>query len=716
MQTAEYQNEWVPTSTTFITNLTAGDYITFQILRQSANLIINETTMNIVKLEGVEGPQGPQGLQGIQGPVGPAGPGDFSEGGEFGTADRTLGNTDTYDLGLLTDGQDRLHIESGGNVGIGTTTPDTKLEVNGIIKLTPQGSAPTCNVTTEGGTYYDDFTDHAYLCDGNNWNQIDGGAGGGGDFADGGDIVVADRSLGNQNAFDLSFLTSNLTRLFIEDTGNVGIGTMSPSTLLEVAGIIKTTPQGSAPTCDANAEGGVYYNDTTNHLYVCDGSTWQQADGMGGGGDFSNLGEANGIERTLGNTDAYDLGLLTDNTTRLHIESTGEVGIGVTSPATKLDIDGPLRTAPQVASPTCDVSMEGGIFYDDSSNKFYGCNGSIWELLTGGGGGAPLISLSSVQARRTSTYNLVDQDVWYDIPLNITDVETDIASVEHNDTNQDNIDIKVDGLYMITYHMNIDNNGTSHLVNTRVQKNNTVEVSGSYLENSDYENEVSPPAASFIVNLTAGDYVTLQALRSTPNVDVTEVTFTVVKLDGIKGDAGDPVASWNDIPFRDRRISLSPEYDGAVFQPDGSNNIGYFDAGHDSSNFHNAYLWRTTQTSLQDYDIVVRYQLPDDFNSWDPTSPITFEYKTATTLNTDNKLDLKFYDTANVEVAALSNNLALVSSTADTWTTYTATDDINSGHTWIAGDWITLKIKNYADDTNNGAAYAGELILNYRGK
>ena len=113
---------------------------------------------------------------------------------------------------------------------------------------------------------------------------------------------------------------------------------------------------------------------------------------------------------------------------------------------------------------------------------------------------------------------------------------------------------------------------------------------------------------------------------------------------------------------------------------------------------------------------MVRFQLPGDFDSWDATTPITFEYKTATTLNTDNKLDLRVYDTADVEVASLSNNLGLVSSTVDTWATYTSTDDINTGYTWTAGDWITVKIKNYADDTNSGAAYAGELVLNYRGK
>ncbi len=57
--------------------------------------------------------------------------GDFDNGGEAGGADRTLGNTDTYDLGFLVDGNDVLHIQSNGDVGINTTAADVLLQVQG---------------------------------------------------------------------------------------------------------------------------------------------------------------------------------------------------------------------------------------------------------------------------------------------------------------------------------------------------------------------------------------------------------------------------------------------------------------------------------------------------------------------------------------------------------------------------------------------------------
>ena len=57
----------------------------------------------------------------------------------------------------------------------------------------------------------------------------------GGDFNDGGDTAGANRSLGNNDAYSLTFKTNNTSRLFLSSGGYVGIGTSSPSTSLHVA-------------------------------------------------------------------------------------------------------------------------------------------------------------------------------------------------------------------------------------------------------------------------------------------------------------------------------------------------------------------------------------------------------------------------------------------------------------------------------------------------
>jgi hypothetical protein len=73
----------------------------------------------------------------------------------------------------------------GGNVGIGTTSPSEKLEVNGNVKgdiitadqgmrVTPLANAPTaCNGSTKGLFYFND-TQGILICNGANWNEFRG--------------------------------------------------------------------------------------------------------------------------------------------------------------------------------------------------------------------------------------------------------------------------------------------------------------------------------------------------------------------------------------------------------------------------------------------------------------------------------------------------------------------------------------------------------------
>ncbi len=60
---------------------------------------------------------------------------DYSNSGEAAAGDRDLGNTNAFALSFITYGVGRLHIEAGGNVGIGTSTPTEKLEVVGNAKI-----------------------------------------------------------------------------------------------------------------------------------------------------------------------------------------------------------------------------------------------------------------------------------------------------------------------------------------------------------------------------------------------------------------------------------------------------------------------------------------------------------------------------------------------------------------------------------------------------
>ncbi|MEQ9425220.1 MAG: hypothetical protein RJQ09_12425 [Cyclobacteriaceae bacterium] len=99
-------------------------------------------------------------------------------------------------------------IASGGNVGINTSTPSSTLEVNGTIKAA------------------------SFIGDGSGLTGITGGTGG---ISNDDDTVIA-ADANTDDTGEIALQTRNLNRMVITNGGNVGIGTESPSTLLDVNG------------------------------------------------------------------------------------------------------------------------------------------------------------------------------------------------------------------------------------------------------------------------------------------------------------------------------------------------------------------------------------------------------------------------------------------------------------------------------------------------
>jgi hypothetical protein len=169
---------------------------------------------------------------------------------------------------------ERMRITDDGNVGIGTTTPAAKLDINGPIingNITVRGDG------SEGGqiTFNNAANSAGPL-------TLDVDATGNGRLIT--TVNNANLSLGQLSGTGgvVLFYTANSERMRIDSTGSVGIGTSSPdvSALLDVSSTTKgfLPPRMSTAQRDAiggaTQEGLILYNVTTDKLQVFAAGAW----------------------------------------------------------------------------------------------------------------------------------------------------------------------------------------------------------------------------------------------------------------------------------------------------------------------------------------------------------------------------------------------------------------------------------------------------------
>ena len=196
-------------------------------------------------------------------------------------------------LALWTSSSERMRIDSSGNVGIGTSSPSDLLDLSSSdprIRLTNTGSG-YCLIRTGG-------SDASLILDADAGNT-----------GSGSDIIMR---------------VDNSEKMRIDSSGRVGIGTSSPDGLLGVE----------------NTSGAA----TVNVRGSTDTIVRARQTGDTGFGYFS-FGRSSDI--FVGGM-AYDHGndnmlLYANNAERMRIDSSGNVGIGTTSPTEKLDVNGTVK-------------------------------------------------------------------------------------------------------------------------------------------------------------------------------------------------------------------------------------------------------------------------------------------------------------------------------------------------------------------------------------
>jgi len=213
-----------------------------------------------------------------------------------------FGDTDDTDAGEIqyvhssnymqftTNGIEKMRIDASGNVGIGTANPNQLLELkktSGTVTArlhADHESSPATSIEFMRGTS-DTWGGDAYT----DW-KIGSGSSSDADFA----ITSKDTTSGENERVTIEY-----------NTGNVGIGTTSPSSLLHLQSA--SSPDLQIKDTTNNVTFKAYAQDTNSHL---------------------------------ANTSNHDLFIDTNNISRITVKAGGNVGVGTTSPASKLEVDG----------------------------------------------------------------------------------------------------------------------------------------------------------------------------------------------------------------------------------------------------------------------------------------------------------------------------------------------------------------------------------------
>ena len=242
----------------------------------------------------------------------------------------------TFRTGDLFSGEDKeqMRLTEEGNLGIGTSTPQSKLDVAGTIRaerfLVVKPKLASGDKTTSGAAATDSIDLVQPLIAGSGtqnqiakWTDNSGTLGDSGITENGGNVGIGTTAPGaklevNGNIYvpntggflvnngqsgmvvrtsgNLDLYNGNAVRATLDTNGNFGIGTASPGAKLEVTG-------------------NIYVPNT--------------------GGFLVNNGQSGLVVRTSGNLDLYN-----GNAVKVTVDTAGKVGIGTTSPAVRFHVAG----------------------------------------------------------------------------------------------------------------------------------------------------------------------------------------------------------------------------------------------------------------------------------------------------------------------------------------------------------------------------------------
>lgn len=208
--------------------------------------------------------------------------------------------TSQGNIDLCTNGSIKMRVQDNGNVGIGTTSPSTNLEVKALNNADTTYILKLINSAESGFTQLG-----AYGID--------------------------------TSAIDLILKAGGSEGLRVDkDSGRVGIGTTNPANELSVAGTINATTGLTVGAEDGGPSGGITSVGSTSNSVSVDA-------------DPNNAG-ANSL-----------IGFNVDNTRRMTIKDDGNVGIGTNNPAKLLSVVSPNTASAETVAGFGNQNIERGL-------------------------------------------------------------------------------------------------------------------------------------------------------------------------------------------------------------------------------------------------------------------------------------------------------------------------------------------------------------------
>jgi len=222
-----------------------------------------------------------------------------------------------------TNGAERVRIGPDGNVGIGVTNPTNTLQVNGQIAIKGNESADNVKIHIQASDNSNRYTIKTDL-DGTTTNDL---------------LIFRSNTVDNM--------------LVLKGNGNIGIGTTIPDAKLSI------NKGATNQLLALNMS-----NDTIKYSLYVD----QDNNGSNSFSIFDTTNSQTAIKYLPTGNGSWQL--YTNNVVRLHINNVGNVGIGVTTPATKLEVYGVLRVSESASGGILQLTAGASII--DIASTFYG--------------------------------------------------------------------------------------------------------------------------------------------------------------------------------------------------------------------------------------------------------------------------------------------------------------------------------------------------------